>query len=151
MALHEHYKKHTVVTVWPLRRRCARDLVQSPFKTVIRVGTTGLAEPLSVSQTVQAQLLGGFSCRHRIRQFLLNGKETLRRASCPRSIAAINDADQTVCSRRNTSRSSCSFGASLSDASPFGRVGPPSASRRNGPSVPWVSLPGHTGVMIHPG
>ena len=36
-------------------------------------------------------------------------------------------------------------------ASPFGRViGPPTASRRNGPSVPWVSLPGPTGVMTHP-
>ena len=23
--------------------------------------------------------------------------------------------------------------------------------RRNGPSVPWVSLPGPTGVMTHPG
>ena len=26
-------------------------------------------------------------------------------------------------------------------------VGPPTAFRRNGPSVPWVSLPGPTGVM----
>ena len=30
-------------------------------------------------------------------------------------------------------------------------VGPPTAFRRNGPSVPWVSLPGPTGVMTHPG
>ena len=29
--------------------------------------------------------------------------------------------------------------------------GPPTAFRRNGPSVPWVSLPGPTGVMTHPG
>ena len=28
--------------------------------------------------------------------------------------------------------------------------GPPTAFRRNGPSVPWVSLPGPTGVMTHP-
>ena len=30
-------------------------------------------------------------------------------------------------------------------------VGPPTAFRRSGPSVPWVSLPGPTGVMTHPG
>ena len=30
-------------------------------------------------------------------------------------------------------------------------IGPPTASRRNGPSVPWVSLPEPTGVMTHPG
>ena len=30
-------------------------------------------------------------------------------------------------------------------------VGPPTTFRRNGQSVPWVSLPGPTGVMTHPG
>ena len=30
-------------------------------------------------------------------------------------------------------------------------VGPPTASRRNGPSVSWVSLPGPTGVLRCPG
>ena len=30
-------------------------------------------------------------------------------------------------------------------------VGPPTAFRRNGHSVPWVSLPRPTGVMTHPG
>ena len=41
---------------------------------------------------------------------------------------------------------------SLCLTSPCGElIGPPTAFRRNGPSVPWVSLPGPTGVMTHPG
>ena len=91
---------HSEVTVSLLRRECARDPVQTLQKSVIRVGTSGLIEPLPVSPTVQAQLLGDFGCRHRIRQFRLNGRKPAlpHRASCPRSIAAVNDADQTVCS-----------------------------------------------------
>ena len=53
---------------------------------------------------------------------------------------------------RNTSRLWSSRGAALLAATHFGRVvGPPTASRRNGPVVPWVSLPGPTGVITHPG
>ena len=41
---------------------------------------------------------------------------------------------------------------SLSVTSPCGAlIGPPTAFRRNGPSVPWVSLPRPTGLMTHPG
>ena len=41
---------------------------------------------------------------------------------------------------------------SLCVTSPCGAlIGPPTAFRRNGPSVLWVSLPGPTGVMTHPG
>ena len=91
---------HSVVTVSLLRIECARNLVPNLLKTVIRVRTSGLTESLPVSQTVQAQLLGDFGYRHRIRQFLLDGRKPAlpHRASCPRSIAAVNDADQTVCS-----------------------------------------------------
>ena len=55
---------------------------------------------MPVSQIVQAQLLGSFGHHHCSKQFLLNGKKpTLpHRASRPRSIAAVDDADQTVCS-----------------------------------------------------
>ena len=49
-----------------------------------------------------------------------------------------------------TSRLWCSRGAALLAASHFGRVvGPPTASRRNGPGVAWVSLSGPT--VTHPG
>ena len=41
---------------------------------------------------------------------------------------------------------------SMCVTSPCGAlIGPPTAFRRNGTSVPWVSLPGPTGVMTHPG
>ena len=40
---------------------------------------------------------------------------------------------------------------SLCVTSPCGAlIGPPTAFRRNGPHVPWVSLPGPTGVTTHP-
>ena len=70
------------------------------LKSVIRVGTSGPTEPLLVSRIVQAQLLSNFGCRHCIKQFLFNGRKPARphRASCSRTIVAVDDADQTVCS-----------------------------------------------------
>ena len=81
-----------------LRRERAIDPVQTLVKSVFHNGTSGLTEPLHVLQTVQAQLLGSFGCRHCIEQFLLHGKKPTQpyRASRPRSIAAV-DANQTVC------------------------------------------------------
>ena len=48
---------------------------------------------------MQAQLLGSFGRHHCIEQVLLNGKKPTPpyRASRPRSIAAVDDANQTVC------------------------------------------------------
>ena len=53
---------------------------------------------------------------------------------------------------RKTCLLSCSSNASWRVTSPFGALfGPPTAFRRKGPSVPWASSPGPTGVMTHQG
>ena len=90
---------HSVGRVSFLRRERAIDPVQTLVKSVFHDGTSGLTEPLHVLQTVQAQLLGSFGRHHCIEQFLLNGKKPTQpyRASRPRSIAAVDDANQTVC------------------------------------------------------
>ena len=77
-----------------------------------------------------------------------------KRGDLPNKWSTINILQKLMCDCvcRNISRLWFSCGAALSAASPFGRVvGPPTASRRYGPSVPWVSLPGRTGVMTHAG
>ena len=73
---------HFVVIVSVPRRKCARNLVQTLQKSVIRVDTSGPTEPLPVSRIVQAQLLGNFGCRHCIKQFLFNARKTSTPASC---------------------------------------------------------------------
>ena len=90
---------HSDVIVAVPRRKCARDPIHTPVKSVIRVGASGLTEPLPVSRIVQAQLVSGFGCRHCIKQFLLDGRKPAlsHRASRTRTIAAVDDADQTVC------------------------------------------------------
>ena len=55
---------HSVVIVSFPRRECARDPVHTLVKSVNRVGTSGLTEPLPVSRSVQAQLISGFGRRH---------------------------------------------------------------------------------------
>ena len=90
---------HSVVIISVPRRKCARDLVHTPVKSVFRVGTSGPTEPLPVSRIVQAQLISGFRYRYCIKQFLLDGRKPAlpHRASRPRTIAAVDDADQAVC------------------------------------------------------
>ena len=51
---------------------------------------------------------------------------------------------------RKTCLLSCLSDASWRVTSPIGAlIGPPTAFPRTGPSVPWVSLPGPTGVITH--
>ena len=53
---------------------------------------------------------------------------------------------------RKTCLLSCLSDASWRVTSPIGAlIGPPTAFPRTGPSVPWVSLPGPTGVITRPG
>ena len=104
------HTKHGLYTCIAKRNTLCRDCFSSTTKVCERSGPdspknpssalapSGPTEPLPVSRIVQAQLLGNFGCRHCIKQFLFNDRKPARphRASCSRTIVAVDDADQTV-------------------------------------------------------
>ena len=75
---------------------------------------------------------------------------------CPLSLACYETTYKRtmcvcVCVCRETCPLSRLTAPSLCVTSPRGAlIGPPTAFRRHGSSVPWVSLPGPTGVVTHP-
>ena len=82
------------------------------------------------------------------------------RVSLDSSSAIMSRSSRSWCGRlllryhvcRRTCLLSRHSAPSLCVTSPCGAlIGPPTAFRRNGPSVQWVSLSGPTGVMTHPG
>ena len=73
-------------------------------------------------------------------------------AALPKTTIESNKSIDSECLCRKTCLLSRFSAPSLCVTSPCGAlIGPPTAFRRHGPSVPWVSLPGPTGVMTHSG